>query len=207
MKIVFLFPRSSWMLKFSLSAMLGLLAAGCASAVRQPSEHGLVYFERFAVTEPNQSRNYPDPIKLTVGAAERSPEDIGAAVAMLMEIVPISRLHMATAKSRCEIDSAASASSAFVSCLPAFCALIPVGSRDSECGYVLQLEEWVQVNWLGGMCRIEPFDRESDLADWFRSKGVGDCHAMSVLTILAFMQEEVGIAWDADELIASILRE
>ncbi|WP_162782225.1 hypothetical protein [Arenimonas caeni] len=130
------------------------------------------------------------------------PRDLRTAVEVLLTSIQTPG-ESVESKSSCRIKAGSKLWEVFDECVPRFCASLPERSRDSGCGYVLKLDDWIQTEWLGGLCRIEPFSRPSELVAWFRSKGVDDCSSMSEIVTVAYMQSVLGIPWQQGELIAS----
>lgn len=141
---------------------------------------------------------FADP--LTLGAEVTAPGDLREAVAALRSIVPLRRSGP-SARSGCMLKRTAPLAETYMDCKYAVCELLPERSRIQDCGYLIRVEQWVQREWLGGLCWTDGVDESRHLVKWFQGKGVDDCTAMSELVMVAWMQDVAGIEWNESVLI------
>lgn len=140
---------------------------------------------------------YPDGFRWS-GA---TPASLGEAVdAMFLALPKVDAefrdLDVCTFASLDELDSG------FRACKEAACLRVPLTSRERRgCGYLVRLAGWMEEAWLGGLCVWKVEQRSGALTEWFRSRGVFECHQMSTVLSVALAQALIGNRQHEDEIL------
>lgn len=101
----------------------------------------------------------------------------------------------------CTFNSLDDMDSGLRACTQTACLRVPPTSRERGCGYLVQLSSWMEEAWLGGLCLIKVEQRSGPLIEWFRIRGVSQCHQMSTVLSLSLAQALVGKRQDVNELL------
>lgn len=184
------------MCRILMMILLGTIA-GCTSSGEPGNASSKVYLD-LIVKEGGQSK-FPDPLRTRL--PQERPATLTQAAAALIDIVPIRRGSRVLAKSTCPVGSNVPLSNTFQLCKYEMCKYLPEGSRAQDCGYFVRLEQWIQKEWLGGLCQSEGFAENLPLTKWFHDREVSDCLAMSELVMIAYMQEITGTSWSESQLL------
>lgn len=164
--------------------LIWALISGLVGCTTTPAPaHHRVYLD-LVVAEGGVTQ-FPDPLLVPNSSL---PADLRSAVNLLLDIVPAAGEASPATQAACTVKSGASISSTFVECAYSTCKLLPEKSRVQDCAYWTRVEEWVQREWLGGLCLTVGADEAYPLAKWFIESGTTDCSEMSELVMFSYMQ-------------------
>lgn len=186
-----------------LCAICGGLYAVPSLAMDDAAGHGQIFLQRIVAVDGEAT--YSDPLVLnTSERAARTPENLIDAAYTLTAIVPtkFDASSKIQAAELCGFSSSGKWSRDFVKCGDLVCTSLPATSQDAGCGYLIRVNEWVEENWLGGLCRIVATNREeSSLFRWFSGRNLTQCHQMSELVVAAFYRHVAGLPLNESSLI------
>lgn len=173
------------------------LITGCMTNEAISQSNQVVYLDLIAI-EGGQSK-YPDPLRL--GLIDSKPATLNEAVEALVRIVPAVGTVEIKDQAKCSIKVNAPLSDIYQDCKYVVCELLPERSRAQSCGYFVRLEQWIQREWLGGLCFSDGANENFSLTRWFHRRNINDCAAMSELVMVAYMQKLVGLRWEQSKLL------
>ncbi len=175
-----------------------LILVGCASINSEAHSEGAVYLDLIVIE--GGATTYPDPIHPEI-IGRRIPIDFHGAIDALGKIVTTGKGASESFQSSCALKLDLPLSHTYETCKYKVCSLLPPRSRIQDCGYFVRLEQWVQREWLGGLCVTEGINESSQLARWFIEHGISDCTAMSELIIVGYMQDLAGLPRNEPQLL------
>lgn len=191
--------------RFPFLALILVLQAGCAGETsRIDIEHeqndAIVYLPRIVALD--DERLYPDGLRLD----KRPPASLASAVDALVEALP--RVEAGVADPAvCSFKDLDGMDRGFAACNEVACQSLPASSRERGCGYLVRLTQWVERNWLGGLCQFEVSSRTGDLVEWFQRRGVQDCHLMSAAVSISLAQALVGNRQEPESVLHALKNE
>ncbi|MFO1496303.1 MAG: hypothetical protein U1F26_16775 [Lysobacterales bacterium] len=182
-----------------------ILATSCRAGIKEV-EREEIFLER--IVAMNGESTYPDPLILKVGGSRgEQPRSMSDAVGRLVEMMPLdfTASSKAEAAKACEFASSEQWASSFQQCSDVACGALPSRSRDLECGYLVRTNDWVEEQWLGGLCRIAATTRgDSPLFRWFSERKVTECFQMSEVITAATYRKAAGLPVDEAALIGAV---
>lgn len=175
-----------------------LILVGCASINSETRSEDGVYLDLIVIEDG--ATTYPDPIHPDV-IGKNSPINLNGAIDALGKIVTTEKGGAVPLQNSCALKLDSPLSHTYESCKYEVCSLLPARSRIQDCGYFIRLEQWIQREWLGGLCVNDGINEKAQLARWFIKNGVSDCTAMSELIIVGYMQDLAGLPRDESQLL------
>lgn len=175
--------------------VVALILAGCAT--RAPYGDKLaqkIYLPRTVAIGDDD--HYPDGFYLS----RDPPSSLDKAVDAVVRAIPKVPITVET-NDVCMFSSFDEMDAGLMSCQEAACERLPATSRGRGCGYLGQLELWIEDAWLGGQCRFKLESRSGPLISWFRRRGIHECHEMSTVLSIAIAQSMLGDRQRASVLI------
>lgn len=173
-----------------------ILVTGCHANNEMASTSGILLKRVVAMDGETM---YPDPLSLDAGSGGKAPMNLKDAAAVLSEMIPLTFTDSGKeqAARACEFASSEQWSSDFRKCGEVVCSMLPSRSQDLGCGYLVRTIDWVEENWLGGLCRIAESKRnESPLFRWFVEHNVTECFQMSEVIAAGSYRTAAGLPVD-----------
>ena len=183
------------MIRSPCLAMILALQAGCAGT--EVEKDATAYLPRIVAMD--EDRVYLDGLSLE----KRPPTSLASAVDALFEALPrVNALVVDPAvcsfKDLDEVDQGLGA------CAEAACQFLAASSRETGCGYLIRLQQWVEITWLGGLCTTEASRRTGPLTEWFQRRGVNECHLMSAAVSISLNQALVGSRQEPESVLMAL---
>lgn len=191
-----------------LSAVLLWCAFSTATfALDRDADVQPVYLYRI-VAQANDL-TYPDPLRVRPEHVKVGPSDLGEATERLLGMVPVDFAVASgiDAAEFCEFDSPDDWADDFGNCGKVVCDGLPERSQDPGCGYLTRLSQWIESNWLGGLCQFVEVDRHlTPLFRWFSERRLAHCFQMSEVVAAAYYRRALGLPVDEIALIRAVQR-
>lgn len=188
-------------MKLLFALMYAAILSGSCHARNESDVQTQVYLERIVGVDGETT--YPDPLLLDID--KQVPRNLTEAIERLMEMMPLNvtdSIKSEAAKS-CEFASSERWTDDFHECSEVVCRALPKRSQELECGYLTRVNEWVEKQWLGGLC-VETARKESRLFSWFASREVTECFQMSEVITAATYRKATGLPVNQLALIEAV---
>lgn len=175
-----------------------LFATACAHEIHAGAETGVTFLPK--VVAVGGSDFYEIPLRV----ADTSPASLDSAARVLVSSLPMAHNSSFGRGEVCVFTSLDSMDSNLSKCMDLACEQLDSVVQDPGCGFMVRTFEWVQINWLGGLCRTSSAPPKGKLANWFFQHEISDCSAMSALVAAQVLAIMVGKEQRSDLLMIEL---